>query len=483
VRARLSRRHFSLALGPLLILGCQSASSGGSHRPTSVTHFVDAATPPGTAHSQPRRDSYYPGVGTTSIDALHYGLDLTWDGARRLLSGTAAIHFRATHDESKISLDLLSALHVARVRLDGSVVKAVHSGHKLTVTTGAIKRHSHHTVEITYQGRPHPVAAPTTRRDVPNLGWTVLADGQAWTLQEPFGAYTWYPSNDQPSDKAYYDITWHTKAAWSGVSNGQLVSDQVASGQRTLHWHLASPAATYLVTAAIGPYHEYQQTGPHGVAISYWVRDVDKARLTTLRQTPALLTWLEAHLGRYPFDRVGVLVAPTQSSVETQTMVTIGPGVLKQPYAAATLTHELSHQWYGDTVTPYTWKDLWLNESFAMYVQIRWSIAHHLGTSNYWHRILDNGDQQLRNRYGPPGAYDRKQFASANVYYCGARMLYRLQSKLGDRVFAKVLRDWPQQHRYQDVDRNEWINYLDHVTGRHLGHFVRYWLTAKKSPK
>ena len=26
-------------------------------------------------------------------------------------------------------------------------------------------------------------------------------------MQEPYGAHTWYPVNDQPSDKALYDFT------------------------------------------------------------------------------------------------------------------------------------------------------------------------------------------------------------------------------------------------------------------------------------
>ncbi len=26
-------------------------------------------------------------------------------------------------------------------------------------------------------------------------------------MQEPYGAYSWYPVNDQPSDKALYDIS------------------------------------------------------------------------------------------------------------------------------------------------------------------------------------------------------------------------------------------------------------------------------------
>ena len=35
-------------------------------------------------------------------------------------------------------------------------------------------------------------------------------------MQEPYGAYTWYAVNDQPSDKALYDFTISVPAPWIG---------------------------------------------------------------------------------------------------------------------------------------------------------------------------------------------------------------------------------------------------------------------------
>ena len=43
-------------------------------------------------------------------------------------------------------------------------------------------------------------------------------------MQEPYGAYTWYAVNDQPSDKALYSFTITAPAPWVGVANGELVS-------------------------------------------------------------------------------------------------------------------------------------------------------------------------------------------------------------------------------------------------------------------
>ena len=36
-------------------------------------------------------------------------------------------------------------------------------------------------------------------------------------------------------------------------------------------------------------------------------------------------------------------------------------------------SHELAHQWFGDYVTCRDWGQIWLNESFATYMQAMWT--------------------------------------------------------------------------------------------------------------
>jgi aminopeptidase N len=435
------------------------------------------------AVSRPQADPYYPNRGDPSVDALHYGLEISWDDETRRLTGTARIRLRIPARESVLRLDLSRRLHPETVTLDGAKVSWTHDGAHLVVAAGRVlDRGSRHTLTVTYRGRPAPVDAPVVRGDFDTVGWTVTDSGQVWTMQEPWGALTWYPVNDHPSDKAYYDLRVQTRRDWRGVANGRLVGDEVAGERRTTSWHLASPAAAYLVTVAIGPYQRYTDTGPGGLPVTYWVRPGDRDKLAGLRRTPGMLHWLEKRLGRYPFDRAGAVVVPSRSAMETQTLVTMGRSVLRGGRGASDLLHEYAHQWYGDSVTPDNWKDLWLNEGFAMYLQIRWEVAKGYRTMESWRRTLESYDQLLRDAYGPPGEYDRQAWGSTNVYYCPALMLDRLRAKIGKKNFATVLRGWPQHHRFGNVHRGGWIRWVNRVTGRDLRPFVHRWLTSQDSP-
>jgi aminopeptidase N len=99
-----------------------------------------------------------------------------------------------------------------------------------------------------------------------------------------------------------------------------------------------------------------------------------------------------------------------------------------------------------------------------------------------WRTELDVLDQQLRDQYGPPGRYDKYDFGQLNVYFCGARMLDRLHSKLGNATFERVLEGWPARFRYRNADRLQWIRFLDKTSGRNLRAWVTRWLDSNRSP-
>jgi aminopeptidase N len=465
----------------LLVSGCGAGSDGAPPAP-SVTG--DAGRTDSTAYdaavSRSQEDTVYPDVGDPGVDALHYDLHLSWDPRRENLTATETLLLRATRTADHLQLDLAHQLTVGHVWLDGHSVSFTHPGKDLVVDA-PVTRDARHVLQLTYSGTPEPVVAPTDRGDFETTGWTTTDDGSVWTMQEPYGAYSWYAVNDHPSDKAFYDVTIDAPKAMVGVANGRLESRRTVGDRTVTHWNLPEPAASYLITIAIGRYTETKDVGPHGLPISYWTPSDRPGLVSGLRYTPKAIAYLEAKVGRYPFPTLGVLVVPSNSAMETQSMVTLG----MQSYNLSrdVLVHELAHQWYGDDVTPDDWSDLWMNEGMATYLaEANWTADHQPRGRASILRDWSQVAPVLRGRYGPPADYAPGSFAEGNAYYIPGLMWDTIRQRLGDQTFWRLAARWPRSHRFTSQDRASLAAWWSDQSGQDLRPLFHQWLLGRSEP-
>ncbi|CAI9411687.1 M1 family metallopeptidase [Nocardioides sp. T2.26MG-1] len=430
-------------------------------------------------YSTPVEDSVYPDVGDPGVDTLQYRLQLAWDPATRTLDGVESIRLRATEDADHLQLDLAAPLQVRRLTLDGRETPFEHRGKDLVVDA-TVQRDELHTLRLRYAGRPEPVPAPVQRSDFDETGWTVTPDGGAWTMQEPYGAYTWYAVNDQPSDKALYDFTLRVPAPFVGVANGELLARTVSRGDTVTRWRLADPAASYVITVAFGDLTMTTDESASGVPISYWTPSDRPDLLQRVRRAPEALAWVEDHLGPYPFDTLGILVVDSESGMETQTMITLGD--TPRATSPEVLLHEIVHQWYGDLVTPFDWRDVWMNEGMATYLQGVW-MAESEGepvsaVMDFWSTF----EARLRTEAGPPAAYHPDSFGSGNVYYGPALMWDDLRQRYGDGEFWRLVREWPSVYADGNADYTKITTWWTKQTGQDLSAFFDAWLLGERAP-
>lgn len=478
----------ALAAGCLMLAACGGPTSGGvagpgrsaSADPTSSPSNTAPAGDLAIAHSETRKDSVYPEIGNPLVDALHYDLDLTWAADADRLTGRETLTFRATGDAPRIPLDFNEQLAISSATVDGTPVEVSVDGNDLTVAH-PVTADRQYELALEYAGTPAPASAPSQRADfTQGVGWSITPEHETWTLQEPYGAFTWYAVNDQPSDKALYDFTLTAPAPMSGVANGVLASSTTDGGRSVNTWHLSEPAASYLVTVAFGDFQHTDLSSASGVPIQVWTdADGDPLPGDTAR-TPAAIDWLENLLGPYPFDSFGVLVVDNESGMETQTMVTLGDS----PYSLseAVLVHEAAHHWYGDTVTPADWSDVWMNEGMAMYLQGMWEAEQEgttmLSKTDDWAAF----ESDLRAESGPPGAFDPTRFGDGNIYYGPALMWQELRERIGEKRFFEVLREWPAREANGTADRREYVDWIEETTGEELSEFFDEWLLDQDTP-
>ena len=448
--------------------------------PTSDVRLSDTTVPAKWADAidVTREDSYYPDVGDPGIDMLHHELDLVWQTESRTLTGHDLITFRATRTGDDIRLDLGAGLAIAHVMIDGARTTAERDGKDLIVAA-QVREDTVHVVDVRYTGTPEPVAAPTTRGDFDTLGFTITDDGEAWTMQEPYGAYTWLPVNDQPGDKAYYDVSIAADAPYVGVSNGTLTSRSTQTGVTRTSWHNADPMAAYLLTLGIGEYSVERTESASGVPIAYWTLPDQKGWLPRLRRLRAILDWVESKLGPYPFDSAGVLLNDSHSGMETQTLLSLGD--FAYATSAPVLAHELVHQWYGDRVGPTDWRDIWMNEGMAMYLQAVFEDEHGGTPLDTQMAQWASYDGFLRQQSGPPGHYDPGRFGEGNVYYCPALMWHALRQRIGDEAFWSMVRGWPEEAG-TTATRVEYLRWIEKETGEELTAFLDAWLSGDTTP-
>jgi aminopeptidase N len=466
----------------LLITGCTAADkdkpapAASTTGETKIDYSAWAA-----GRSTPVADQLYPEKGNAGLDVLHYGLELDWKPDTKVLTGTATLRIRPVADAGELKLDF-TGLAVDRVTVDGKAATGTVEKGKLVVP-GAVTADRPVTLTVAYHGTPKQVEMPSHRGDASEgIGMRSSKDGVLWTMQEPWGALTWYPVNEHPSDEALYDLAVTVPQGWAAAASG---TPGPIEGN-TYRYRSVDPVAAYVTTLAVDRYKRIEQTGPHGLKITnFVVPKSDDRYLSTLKKTPKLIEWLEKRFGPYPYPSAGALMNGSISAMETQQMLSMGRAAFTESDLRefeAVLVHEYAHQWFGNAVTPKTWTDLWLNEGFATYVQNLYEQELYGFDDAYLEKYLREADARLRKRVGPPGKPTAGTFAESNVYVCPAAMLKELNDALGDEKFFALAAAWVEKNRNTNQDRASFTAFVNEQTGKDFTKLIDAWLDSPTTP-
>lgn len=416
-------------------------------------------------------DPYFPGQGNGGYDAGHYDLVFDYNPSSNVLSGVATIRARTTQELSRFNLDLTADLDVSKVTVNGTPAVFSQGGTELVVTpAAALASGRAFTIAVTYKGKPKHVVDPDGSRG----GWIRTSDG-VFNANEPQGAMTWYPGNHHMTDKATYRFTVTVPSTRVAVANGDLTSRKTTGDHTTYIWDAKEPMASYLTTVTIGKFHLTDtKIGKYRTIVAVDPKLARKAGNLAERHAP-VLDYFASLFGPYPFSSTGAIVdhAPNLGyALETQTRP-----IYEAVPSEWLLAHELAHQWFGNSVTPSRWQDIWLNEGFATYADWLWQDKigrQTLQTSFDTAYARPATDAFWKTPTADPGGpaalfHDR-------VYDRGAMTLHLLRSKVGDATFFQILRTWAAEHKYGNADTPAFIALSEQVSGQNLSDFFADWL-------
>lgn len=433
-------------------------------------------------------DPLYATLGNGGYDVLHYDLDLRYETASpaQALDGTVRIEARATQALSRFDLDF-SGDSFGAVTVDGCAAQVQWVDGEIIITPShPIRARERFVVEIEHFRATPGVASPENFLGTP---FFITPDGSAWAGQ-PNGANRIFPSNDHPRDMASFDFRIDVPAGTNAVANGELRSKRTFAGRTIYRYEQDEPMATELAQVAVGAFSVIDRGRHHGIH----VRDVVPTRLVA-ELDPALalvtnhLDWMEERVGKYPFGSYGSLATDTQLgfALETQTLSLFEVQFFGAPQAQyePIMVHELAHQWFGDSVAPANWSDVWQNEGHATWYELTFQVApdspQFLGFAQQMYQYGDF----FRASFGPvasPLSGDPFDVFNPNVYYGGALVLFALREQIGDAKFQELERRWVKKYEGRSVSTQDFIALASQVSGQNLTAFLNDWLYGTTTP-
>ncbi len=438
-----------------------------------------SATPdPSTIGAAGAGDPYFPRLGNGGYDVQRYTIDLAVDMDANKIAGTVTIDANATQDLTRFDLDFSGPV-ISAVSVDGRAAAYTLSAGELAISPASeLEKGQPFTAAVTYSGSP---GAGNDQYPVFMHGWTRYDQG-VLVAAEPFGQSSWLPLNETPADKARYTFRITVAKPWVVAANGLQESVTDNGATRTYLWQTENPLAPYLVTLAIGHFTEKTDTSGSGVLVRNFIADgypADAAR--AFDSAPQMISYFESVFGPYPFEAYGVVAHNTKLnfSLESQTLTIFGNNFVNEVVAA----HELAHSWFGDSLTPARWQDVWLNEGFASFAADLWQ-EHVKGKAFADNAVRDLYQAILKRekkvQIGNPGP---NAMFSFDVYNRGNMLLHALRAHLNDdTTFFKILQTYAQRYYHANVTPQDFISLAEELSGQNLDDFFQAWLFGESMP-
>ncbi|GAB3689266.1 M1 family metallopeptidase [Actinocorallia lasiicapitis] len=426
-------------------------------------------------------DSYYgpEGMGNGGYDVSGYDITLKYDPATRAIQATTKVNAVATQNLSSFNFDFHGPLTVDAIVVGSNPATFTRTGDQELVVTPkyGISAGATFSATVTYHGVPQRIDDDALGIS----GWIATPDG-AVALNQPIGAATFFPVNDTPLDKATYSYTITTPSNLTAIANGEQGEKVTADGLTTVKWKMKQPMSSELAMVAIGKYDVTTGRTDAGIrsitAIDSTLVNSPTLSKTFFDQSNDVTDWVAKTWGApWPFASTGGIVDPRSVGYALETQgrpyyEVRGPGRLP---SGTLLAHELGHQYFGDSVTPKQWKDIWLNEGYASYTE--WLYTEAQGGQS--------ADDSFDDTYGQPASAHvwalpmadpgRDNIFDEVVYDKGAMTLHALRKQIGDQAFFDLSRTWVTKYKYSNASTEDYVALAQQISGQDLTAFFAKW--------
>lgn len=434
-------------------------------------------------------------------DVQHYDIKVKCDKDGKKIEGTCTIHIdlKSAANDSNSFFFQLNKLKVNKVILKDKEVKydyveqAGDASYYSVPLAGIADRSCD--IIIDYSGTPQNEGGKGKWGGIHFMGDLMFNMGVGFHSTNISSGSYWFPCYDHPSDKATYDIAFIVDNKYNVASSGVLQSIERYDDNHSVHkWKGTVPAATYMLGFAIGLLDTFsvESNTPN---IVYAKKEHIASAKKCIGRLDNMIQCFNDYYGEYPFEKVGYAVTPI-GSMEHQTMISLAQGVLSEDNST-TAAHELSHSWFGGSLTPYDFRDAWLNEGFATFSEAIW-IEYINQTDNqdslallaFRKKIHNNcmrftKQSPMSERLEPLYNFNSSLISNYPelIYNKGAAVLAILREELGDSLFFGAVREYVKTYSLANVSTANFRKVLEDYTKKDLTEYFDQWIYGKGYPQ
>ncbi len=426
----------------------------------------------------------------TEVTPDRYRIDITPDTKALTFKGDVEIDLTVHQATDRIVLNAADIVIDSAALSDEAAAPAISYDDKVQTATFAFAhalKPGSYTLSLAYHGKIYQQASGLFALDYETAAGKKRA---LYTQFENSDARRFTPSWDEPGRKATFQLTATVPADEMAVSNMPIAStDALAGGMKRVRFAQTPKMSSYLLFFGLGDFERIHRD-VDGVDVGVVVKRGDTASgAFALDAAAHILPYYNAYFGTpYPLPKLDLIAGPGSSqffgAMENWGAIfyfdrdlLIDPRVSTQGDKQGvyiTVAHEMAHQWFGDLVTMAWWDDLWLNEGFASWMQLKVTDHFHpewkvwlqaLGEKQFamqtdardgTHPIVTTIDDVLQ----AAGAFDDI------TYVKGAAVIRTLESYLGEDAFRAGVRRYMHDHAYGNTVTDDLWAELDRGSAR-----------------
>ncbi len=434
----------------------------------------------------------------------HYDLHLNiTKRTERMFSGQVTITGKLARTAAHISLHA-KTLTIAKATINGIDAKPTESDDdELKLTTGSDIVAGNHTLRLDFAGE---ITDPMHGLYPCYFTHDGKAKELLMTQLESHSAREVFPCVDEPAAKATFALTVSSEQNITVLSNTPVASDTLKDSALVTTFERTPKMSTYLLAFVAGELGFKEATNKHGVKIRVYATPAHVHELGfALDHAVKVLDYYDEYFGTpYPLPKCDLVACPdfAAGAMENWGLITFREAALlvdeddtpadTRQHVAQVIGHELAHQWFGNLVTMEWWDHLWLNESFANWME-HYSTAHFYPEWHIWEQYSATDQQAAFSRDGLASVQAVQQhvnhpdeiatlFDPAIVYAKGGSLIRMLHEYLGAGTFCAGLRIYMKRHAYANTTTADLWKALAEASGKDIEHFMSDWVSKPGHP-